>query len=159
MNKTLRGMVLAISFALPGPSSAQSFPCAIAGQLQCDAHTAPQPVQKPVGKEEAMGLFLKGMNLGDIALTDEQRRQILSIIQSQSAEVVDRIQTIQSAHAFLREMAISKRFDGNLANALTKAIAENSADLALLQAEREYQVYALLTQEQLRQLRLDKIGS
>lgn len=60
---------------------------------------------------------------------------------------------------FLREMAISKRFDGNLANALTKAIAENSADLALLQAEREYQVYALLTQEQLRQLRLDKIGS
>ncbi len=158
MNKTLRGMVLAISFALSGPSSAQSFPCAIAGQLQCDAHTAPQPVQKPVG-EEAMGLFLKGMNLGDIALTDEQRQQILSIIQSQSAEVVERIQTIQSAHAFLREMAISKRFDGNLANALTKAIAENSADLALLQAEREYQVYALLTQEQLRQLRLDKIGS
>jgi hypothetical protein len=48
----------------------------------------------------------------------------------------------------LREMAIAKFYDATLADIAADRIANSTAALAVLQAEREYQVLALLTIEQ-----------
>ncbi len=45
-------------------------------------------------------------------------------------------------------MALAKQYDEEMVKALAETIANSSANLAVLQAEREYQLLAMLTPEQ-----------
>lgn len=88
---------------------------------------------------------MRSDDLNGISLTQLQKNAITQIIETQLPDIFSQIKLLEDAHALLRNMALSKQYDDGLATALTKTIAESSARLALMQAQREYQVYEILT--------------
>lgn len=165
LQKKLLASVL-FSVALPGMAMAQSFPC-VQG---CDAAVATKQVQVKnnvqtlpqdplLGKFYGVSSFLRGEDLKGISLTQTQKDAITQIIETQLPDIFNQIKSLEDAHALLRDMALSKQYDDGLATALTKTIAESSARLALMQAQREYQVYEILTPEQAKNLKIIKGGT
>ena len=92
--------------------------------------------------------FLQG-----VALTAEQRGAFSQILNKQMPVISSNIETIEYARGLLRDMALAKTYDETIANIAADSIANGTAKLAVLQAEREYQVLALLTPEQVSELR------
>jgi Spy/CpxP family protein refolding chaperone len=92
--------------------------------------------------------FLQG-----VALTAEQRGVFSQILNNQMPVISSNIETIEYARGLLRDMALAKTYDETIANIAADSIANGTAKLAVLQAEREYQVLALLTPEQVSELR------
>ena len=92
--------------------------------------------------------FLQG-----VALTAEQRGVFSQILNKQMPVISSNIETIEYARGLLRDMALAKTYDETIANIAADSIANGTAKLAVLQAEREYQVLALLTPEQVSELR------
>lgn len=146
--------ILALALTLPSLAMAQAFPCNQAGaceqtpnlQVELQAEQQAHGGITGLAADGNKQLFMRG-----IALTDEQRNAITQVIESQMPTIIAKSKSLESAHAMLREMAVNRQYNETLANALGQTIADNSAALALLQAEREYQVYAILTPEQARQ--------
>jgi len=142
-------MIAALTLpALSGQAIAQPFPC---DQLRtCNQPTLslPNKTESSVAKPKLS--LEKSTLLEQISLTDEQRTVISEVVQSQLPLIREKMQALENAHAMLREMAVSRRYNQDTAVILSQTIADNSAALALLQAEREYQVYALLTPQQTR---------
>jgi len=92
--------------------------------------------------------FLQG-----VALTAEQRGVFSQILNKQMPVISSNIESIEYARSLLRDMALAKTYDETIANIAADSIANGTAKLAVLQAEREYQVLALLTPEQVSELR------
>lgn len=92
--------------------------------------------------------FLQGLEL-----TNEQRVVFTKILDKQMPVISSNIETIEYARSLLRDMALAKTYDETIANIAADSIANGTAKLAVLQAEREYQVLALLTPEQVSELR------
>ena len=92
--------------------------------------------------------FLQG-----VALTAEQRGVFSQILNKQMPVISSNIETIEYARGLLRDMALAKTYDETIANIAADSIANGTAKLAVLQAEREYQVLALLTPEQVSELK------
>jgi len=86
--------------------------------------------------------------LHGVELTAEQRGMFVQVLQKQMPAINSNIEKLEDARAMLREMAIAKFYDATLADIAADRIANSTAVLAVLQAEREYQVLALLTIEQ-----------
>ncbi len=92
--------------------------------------------------------FLQG-----VALTAEQRDAFSQILNKQMPVISSNIEAIEYARSLLRDMALAKTYDETIANIAADSIANGTAKLAVLQPEREYQVLALLTPEQVSELR------
>ena len=58
------------------------------------------------------------------------------------------METLEKAQSMLRNMALNKQYDETVANMLAQTIADSTANLAVLQAEREYKLFTLLKPEQ-----------
>jgi len=86
--------------------------------------------------------------LHGVELTAEQHGMFVQVLQKQMPAINSNIEKLEDARAMLREMAIAKFYDATLASIAADRIANSTAALAVLQAEREYQVLALLTIEQ-----------
>jgi Spy/CpxP family protein refolding chaperone len=86
--------------------------------------------------------------LHGVVLTAEQRGIFVTVLQKQMPAINANTEKLEDARAMLREMAIAKFYDATLADIAADRIANSTAALAVLQAEREYQVLALLTIEQ-----------
>ncbi|HEY0267689.1 MAG TPA: hypothetical protein VGC12_00490 [Methyloradius sp.] len=154
---------LSLVLTLPGVAMAQAFPCVYGTQCEYPSTSKVLPqadVKDPLmGKYYGVSSFLRDEDLKGIKLTVEQHAAITKIIEDQLPDVFNQIKSLEDAHALLRDMALSKQYDDGLATVLTKTIAESSARLALLQAQREYQVYEILTPEQARGLKITKSGT
>lgn len=147
----IKPLLLVTALTLPGVALAQTFPCDSGSSCnsqassKAQAHNEKQGSILGLGKNDATPSFMMG-----IELTEEQRSAISQVVQNQLPTIREKVQSLENAHAMLREMAVSRRYDEATAVTLSQMIADSSAALALLQAEREYQVYALLTPEQTR---------
>jgi Spy/CpxP family protein refolding chaperone len=86
--------------------------------------------------------------LHGVELTAEQRGMFVQVLQKQMPAINSNIAKLENARAILRDMAIAKFYDATLADIAADRIANSTAALAVLQAEREYQVLAVLTIEQ-----------
>jgi Spy/CpxP family protein refolding chaperone len=86
--------------------------------------------------------------LHGVELTTEQRGMFVQVLQKQMPAINSNIAILENARSMLREMAIAKFYDATLADIAADRIANSTAALAMLQAEREYQVLALLSNEQ-----------
>ncbi len=147
--------LFATSSALAG-----SFPCVDSSPCETaqSATPAPAPQAKPAAAETASNNSINwdAVNtnypfLKNLGLTAEQRNILSNMLTQQMPSIYDNINALENARALLREMALAKKYDESLAKIAAERIANSSAALAVLQAEREYQIFALLTDEQSKQ--------
>ena len=150
MNKRsiIVGLICAMSAPLLVPLDASARPhpgmdCA-GLQSSADGGGAPPP---PGAAEHRMHKppFLRG-----VRLTDEQRAQIRQIREAQHDQVCQRIQTVHEAHKALRELTRAPQFDAVRAKEIADGSAQAMADLAVMRAETEHKILALLTPDQRR---------
>ena len=134
----------AAGIATTSNASAESFPFS----------AAPQAV-KPANDNQAdvslAGVELDASNfqfLHGVELSTEQRSFFVQILEKQLPAINSNVSAIETARALLREMALAKHYDATLAEIAADRIAKSTAALAMLQAEREYKTFALLTVEQ-----------
>lgn len=124
---------------------AESFPFSAAPSAAKTSSDAPQHDVSMANVEIDASNF---QFLHGVVLTTEQRGMFIQIFQKQMPAINSNVEKLEDARAMLREMAIAKFYDATLADIAADRIANSSAALAVLQAEREYQVFALLTTEQ-----------
>jgi Spy/CpxP family protein refolding chaperone len=89
--------------------------------------------------------FLRG-----VQLTDEQRAQIRQIWQAQRDQMCQRIQTVREARKALHDLARAPQFDPVRAKEIADGSAGAMAELAVMRAETEHRILALLTPDQRR---------
>jgi len=150
MNKRsiILGLICAMSTPLLLPLDASARPhagmdCAEM-QPPAEAGGAPPP---PGAAEHRMHKppFLRG-----VRLTDAQRDQMREIWQGQRDQFCQRIQTVREAHKALRDLARAPQFDTARAKEIADGSAQAMAELAVMRAETEHKVLALLTPDQRR---------
>jgi Spy/CpxP family protein refolding chaperone len=151
-------LISVASMSLSNSALADSFPfsatpsvttSAATGAVKAAATSLPQKLSvKNVDVDAFSFPFLQG-----VALTAEQRGVFSQILSNQMPVISSNIETIEYARGLLRDMALAKTYDETIANIAADSIANGTAKLAVLQAEREYQVLALLTPEQVSELR------
>ena len=144
---SLSNSALADSF--PFSATPSSTTIATTGAVKAAPTSLPQKLSvKNVDVDAFSFPFLQG-----VALTAEQRGVFSQILNNQMPVISSNIETIEYARGLLRDMALAKTYDETIANIAADSIANGTAKLAVLQAEREYQVLALLTPEQVSELR------
>jgi Spy/CpxP family protein refolding chaperone len=148
--KYLCFILVGISLSLPTVSSANSFPCNQGNVCPTQTQTATPalPVEKldsPTNKLLSLTDVIQNLDL-----SEEQTLVLYHVVQKQMPEVSQNLMRLKNAQDVLNNMAVYKDFDEKLAKALVQTIADNTANLAILQAERDYQMLAMLTPEQVK---------
>lgn len=92
--------------------------------------------------------------LRGLTLTESQRDKVFMIFHAQAPTLRENIKAARRAHEDLRQLALSAQFDQAKAISLADSCARLIGTLALLRAEGEHEIYALLTEEQRRQLQV-----
>jgi periplasmic protein CpxP/Spy len=90
--------------------------------------------------------------LRDLKLTETQQDKLFALAHEQAPLVRERTKASFKAMDELRGLAASNNFDANKARRLADAYGQATAQLALMHAEMEVKVRALLTAEQRQQL-------
>jgi Spy/CpxP family protein refolding chaperone len=94
-------------------------------------------------EEGPMPPFLRGLDL-----TEAQRDRIFEIMHAQAPIARQKSREARTAREALRDLAMSTRYDEGRARALATEDARAGADLALMRARSEHQIFALLTPDQ-----------
>lgn len=149
-------MVVSIGYVLPTVVQAQSpegpfVPCApFAGADPKMPPGGPMPGRPVRGMLPPQGFpdsplppFLRGINL-----TEEQLDKIFSIQHAQAPLLREKAKAAHKTHEELLVMVTSERYDEPTAKGLAETSARALADLGLLRATTDRQIYALLTAEQ-----------
>ena len=136
------------SFSLPRLALADSFPFSAAPIVAKQSIGVSKSTLSAKDIDAVEFPFLQG-----VALTAVQRSVVSQILNKQMPAISLNIDTIEHARILLRDMALTKTYDETIANIAADNIANGTAKLAVLQVEREYQVLALLTPEQIVELR------
>lgn len=85
-----------------------------------------------------------------LQLTHEQYTSLYEMINRQMPQVQENTKNLSQARNLLQDMAMHKQYDEMIADKLTQTIAESTANLAVLQAAREYELLAMLSPEQVK---------
>ena len=83
-----------------------------------------------------------------LQLNDAQRDGIVKVIKAQIPIIEQNMHSLNLAHSMLMSMATNKSYDEFIANSAADQIAKSSATLGILQAEREFKIYSILTADQ-----------
>lgn len=116
----------------------------------CAAQTMAQPVQKTTQQKNksAQQVDTLAYYLENLELTPEQIVLLRKVQESQVPMILLSKRNLEAAHAKLREMAMKNAYDQTLADQLAQVIANHTANLAVLQAQREYELFSVLSDEQ-----------
>jgi Spy/CpxP family protein refolding chaperone len=107
----------------------------------------PPPMMNGEPGREPMPPFLHG-----IKLTDEQRDKVFDIMHAQVPTMRSREKELQQSRESLHKLALANEFDDLKAKLLAESGARIMAEIALMHARTDYQIYRLLTAEQRRQV-------
>ena len=97
------------------------------------------------GPEETMPMLPR---LRGLALTEAQSDKVFAILHAQAPLLRDKAKAARHAYDDLQQMAVSAQFDPAKARALADAGARAQADLAMLRADGEHQIFMVLTEDQ-----------
>jgi Spy/CpxP family protein refolding chaperone len=141
----LNSVILSIAISLPVTAVADNASCLQA--MTCNPLTIPQVTKKPTAskKDDLTNLATLIRNLN---LTQDQDISIYQIVQKQTPEVNQNMKNLEQAQSLLRNMALNKQYDETVARILTQTIADSTANLAILQAQREFELFSMLSPEQ-----------
>lgn len=104
--------------------------------------------------EFRMGYFppyLKKLNL-----MDEQCDKIKSLMHEQEPAMRDKMQALRKSHTELRRLSMSADYDEAKVKMLSESSANVMAEIALMRAHTDNQIYQLLSPEQRTQLEAQK---
>jgi len=87
--------------------------------------------------------FLRGLDL-----SEAQKDKIFAIHHALAPQMRDKFKIVRKSHEDLRALTTSPQYDDAKAKGLADAGARAMADIALLKARSEHDIYALLTPEQ-----------
>lgn len=90
--------------------------------------------------------------LHHLNLSEAQRDAVFTLVHGQAPALRDKSKAVHKARTELHALTLSDKYDEAQARALAKVIADNSGALALQRARLEYDIHALLTPEQRKQL-------
>jgi Spy/CpxP family protein refolding chaperone len=146
LKKSIYLLLIGSVLAIPTISFATTFPC---DQSQLCAIA---PIASPSEKPENIEYKLLSTTdlIKNLSLTAEQSLVVYHVVQAQMAEVNQTLQKLNNAQAILRNMAVSKQYDESMATMLVQIIADNTANLAILQVKRDYEMLSMLTPEQVK---------
>ncbi|HXE18668.1 Spy/CpxP family protein refolding chaperone [Castellaniella sp. UC4442_H9] len=96
--------------------------------------------------------------LRKLNLTQAQQDQIFKIRHDQAQAFYDQHKAVRAARKSLRELTMADSFDQAKAQQAAQAIGQADAQLALLRAETQAQIRAVLTPEQRQQLADQRAG-
>jgi Spy/CpxP family protein refolding chaperone len=107
----------------------------------------PPPMMNGEPGREPLPPFLHG-----IKLTDEQRDKVFDIMHAQVPTMRSREKELQQSRESLHKLALANEFDDLKAKLLAESGARIMAEIALMHARTDAQIYRLLTAEQRRQV-------
>ncbi len=114
---------------------------------------APGPGLQGGPRGDLRGAPAGDLGLRGIELTDAQREQVRSIMESHREEFADVRSKLGAAHRAFAETARASAVDEAAIRTQSTAVANAMADEAILRARVRNQVHALLTAEQQQQLK------
>ena len=92
--------------------------------------------------------------LRGLTLTESQRDKFFMIFHAQAPTLRETIKAAWRAQDDLQQLELSAQFDQAKARSLVDSFARSLGTIALLRAEGEHEIYALLTEEQRQQLQV-----
>ena len=123
-------------------------PCGLS--QNCSGQVTQVPAQKNTQQKNKETKPVDSLTyyLDNLQLTSEQIVLLRKVQESQVPMIMLSKRNLEQAHAKLREMAMKNVYDQNLADQLAQIIASHTANLAVLQAQREYEIFSMLNDEQ-----------
>jgi Spy/CpxP family protein refolding chaperone len=126
---------------------------AVGQEANCNQPLTCNPIEAQANPLPQKNKELDTYNLESIMtelnLTEEQNKIIYLIVLEQTPKVKHYIADLAQAQLLLRNMALSKQYDKTVAQMLSETIADSTANLAILQANREFELFSMLNQEQI----------
>jgi protein CpxP len=110
---------------------------------------APWPQHGFAGPEEAMLPMLRGL-----ALTEAQRDKVFAILHAQAPLLREKFRVARGAQEELLALTTSMQYDKARARSLADAGARALAEVSVLRADAEHEIYLALTDVQREQLEL-----
>lgn len=89
---------------------------------------------------------LRGLNL-----TEAQRDQVFTLLHNQAPQLREKAKAVRTSREELHALSASGSFDEAKARSLAEGAARAEAELAVMRARTESQIFALLTSEQRKQ--------
>lgn len=110
----------------------------------------------PMGKRggERGPHYLRGLNL-----TEAQRDKVFEVMHAQAPLLREKAKTHQAAEEALRQLTAAPDYSEAKARALADGLGKSVAEMALLRAKADRQIFDLLTSEQRKQLAERKPGA
>ena len=155
-----RNKLLAGCLALAVPLTAMAAPPPDGrtdGHAACDMEMR-RPHGGPTGGP--MGGPPPGMFAGDrpppflmeLNLTDDQQDKVFAIMHASAPAIRDQFKAVRKAREALHDLGRAVQFDSGSAGSLAQALGKAESQLALLQARNDHDIFAVLTDEQRKDL-------
>lgn len=109
----------------------------------------PGPRSDPSGDAMPPEPMLRGLTL-----TESQRDKVFRIFHAQAPMLRETVKAARRAQEDLQQLTLSAQFDQAKARLLADSFERSIGTIALLRAEGEHEIYALLTNEQRLQLQV-----
>ena len=155
-NKLLAGcLALAVplaALAAPPPDGKTDGPGAACGMEVRGPHGG--PMGGPMGGP-APGMFAGDRPppyLMDLNLTEDQQDKVFAIMHASAPAIRDQFKAVRKAREALHDLGHAAQFDSGNAGSLAQALGKAESQLALLQARNDHDIFAVLTDEQRKDL-------
>jgi Spy/CpxP family protein refolding chaperone len=144
LQSTFKKLALAagIAAALPFAAMAQGGPGGPGGPEMHQRHHGGEGMRGMHGRHHGPS-FLRGINL-----TEAQRDKVFAIRHAQAPVMREKFKIVRKSHEDLRALTTSAQYDDAKARAIADTGARAMAELAVLKARGDHDIYALLTPEQ-----------
>lgn len=142
----IRNVASSLMLILPLVSLANplsDFPCG-------GPHKQPFSEHKPVAgpyNSDRMPPYLEGINL-----SDSQQAKISEIMKIQGSQLREKADMVRKAHDALRQQSFSSEYNDDKAKSFAEASARYMAELTLLHARLDHDIFTVLNMEQQHQV-------
>jgi len=126
------------------------------------AMAAPPPDGKADGHGAACDREMRGPQgepmgglppyLMELNLTEDQQDKVFAIMHASAPAIRDQFKAVRKARESLHDLGHAAQFDSGIAGSLAQALGKAESQLALLQARNEHDIFAVLTDEQRKDL-------
>ncbi len=90
--------------------------------------------------------------LMELNLTEDQQDKVFAITHASAPAIRDQFKAVRKAREALHDLGRAAQFDSGTAGELAQALGKAESQLALLQARNDHDIFAVLTEEQRREL-------
>jgi len=90
--------------------------------------------------------------LMELNITEDQQDKIFAIMNGSAPAIRDQFKAVRKAREALHDLGRAAQFDSGNASTLAQALGKAESQLALLQARNDHDIFAVLTEEQRKEL-------